>query len=169
MILVGAIAAWPDISRAAELLIAGKKIYVSTIGLPFYPKEGHEAMKDFVMYRIDSSAKGNRQLDWLIKIIEPAARNQKQFDLLVQVLSARKYEKECVYLVFSPILKGMKIDQPYRYAKDHKLFFDAVAEPKLNDQDYIYLRIYVVDKKDDNLKKFLVYAGKQQELISREQ
>lgn len=161
VVLFGTLAGWTDASCAAEKQKASKKIYVSTIGLPFFPKDGFEALTDFVMYRVDSSDKSDRLLDWLYNRIESSTRNQKQFEFLEQVLSVRTYDRECVYLVFSPVAKGMKIEQPYRYAKGGELYFDAVVDTKSKDQEFLYLRVYIVNTKNDTLKKVINYAGKE--------
>lgn len=167
LILAVAVSAWANPSCAAEKQKGQKKIYVSTIGLPFYPKENGEAKADFLLYRIDSPEMSSRLLRRLVQLIENSPRNQKQFDFLQRVLSVRNYSKERVYIVVSPAAKGMKIEQPYRFAKKSELFFGAVIETK-KDQEFLYLRVYDVDRKNDSLKKVLIYSGKQQELIWQE-
>lgn len=157
-----------SLSSAAEAQKTKKQIYVSTIGLPFFPKEGDAGKPDFILYRIDSMEKSDRFLRGFLQRIEAADRNQKQFDMLQRVLTVRNYEKELVYIVLSPNAKGIKIEQPWHFKGERDLFFDASMDVKKKDQNMLYMRLYVVDKVNDTLKKVIVQNGARQELSWQE-
>lgn len=141
-----------------------KKIYVSTVGMPFFvKKDASYANEDFVMYRIESIRQRNRLMNMLLDIVEISDRNETQYNMLGRVLSVIKYEKEYAYVILSPIKKNIKIEQPYHYKAQNKLIFDTATKGS-GHSHHLYLRIYAVDKDEDRFKKMIDIDGKLLEL-----
>ncbi len=143
------------------------KIYVSTIGLPFFPGAASQPGDDFVLYRVGSEAAAKRLLHNVFDRIERSRRNRTQFNMLARVLSVRDYAKEFVYVLCSPVGRAVKIEQPFRYEGGKRLLFNVVKDPH-DPSEALYLRLYVVDRAKDRFAKTIVRAGRQRVLKWRQ-
>ena len=141
-----------------------KKIYVSTVGMPFFVKNDVQySNNDFIMYRIEAIKQRDKLLSELLNIIEISDRNETQYNMLGRVLSLIKYKKEHAYVILSPIKKDIRIEQPYHYKGENKLIFDT-ATKSTGRSHHLYLRTYAVDKANDRYKKMINIDGKLLEL-----
>jgi len=144
-----------------------RKIYTSTIGLPFFPGAANQPGGDFVLYRVGSEAAAKRLLHRIVARIELSRRNRTQFNMLARVLSVRDYAKEYVYVLCSPVARAIKIEQPFRYKGRKRLLFNVVKDPR-NADEALYLRLYVVDRAKDRFAKAIVRDGRQRVLKWRQ-
>jgi hypothetical protein len=142
-------------------------VYVSTVGLPLFARDGVAKGGELALYRIDSPEARDRFVGAVLDRVEHSSRNEDQARMLVRVLSARDYRREHAYVVASPVEDGMAIDQPYHLAAERNLVFEARTDPKAKDRTLLYLRLYTVGRSEDVFRKYVDRAGKLHELLPR--
>lgn len=143
-----------------------KKIHISTIGLPFFVKDTEKSsIDDYALYKIETVHQRDKFIERLIKIIKESPGNETQINMIYRILSVRNYDSELVYIVMSPTVENVKIEQPYYYKGAKELIFESGIKDTKNPY-HLYIRSYVVDTNKDKFIKKVTVNGSAVELAS---
>lgn len=131
--------------------------YVSTLGLRIKIINEVRSSNPHSLYKVTD----NRQKDILFSSmfnfsIKDDPENKMMVSLFKKLLDSIEYEKEICYVLVTTLTRNIEIGQPF-YLNNQKELLFPLKEMEPKSYQYVFLRIYKVNKNDDTTDKYILF------------